>query len=103
GGGVHGDEGVYGVAWGKDLIGREVQLEAADARDGSGRGPDFGGVGGGSSDVGSRERGGIGELAGGKFHGGAGGPRGGKGGAFNDFALRLGCWWNFRERRHFLA
>ena len=23
--------------------------------------------------------------------------------AVNDLALRLGCWWNFRERRHFLA
>ncbi len=66
--GIHGNQDIDGVTRGVHFARGEVELEAADARDGTRRGANFGGIVRERSDVVAVERHGIGELAAGDLH-----------------------------------
>src|SRR5260221_906939 len=69
---VHGDEDVHSVAGRKNFIRREMELIAADAGEGSGRGANFGGAVRERGDVVAVKRDGVGVLTVRKLHAVAG-------------------------------
>ena len=69
---VHGHQHVRLVARRVDLLGREADLEAADAGQGAGRGADLGGIVRQGADVVAEDGGGAGELRAGELHAVAG-------------------------------
>ncbi len=70
--GVHGHEDIAFVAGGEDLIAGKAELVAADAGQGTLRGPDLGGEIGEGGQVDAQEGGVVGELASGQLHAVAG-------------------------------
>ena len=71
-GGIHGDQRVDAIAGRVDVVRREMDLEAADARKRARRGANFGRVVGKRGEIVAVERDGIRELAAGDLHAVAG-------------------------------
>ena len=69
---IHGHQDVHGVAWREHVAGGKLDLEAADARDGSRRGANFGGIVRECGQVVSVQGHSIGELASRDLHAVAG-------------------------------
>ena len=99
---VHGDQNIDGVAGSVNFVGGKMQLESADAGDGPGRGADFRGVVREGGNVIAVERHGVRKLIAGNLHAVTGIARKANDRLIDNLALVL-YWWNFYERRHFLA
>src|SRR5262249_18040508 len=98
--GVHRDQDVNRITGGVDLIRRKVELESADARNGSCRGPNLRRIVRESGNVVAVKRDRVCKLAAGDLHAVAGVTRESYDGLIDDFALVFD-WRNFCECRHF--
>jgi len=98
-GGIHGDQDVNRVAGRVNFIRGKMELEAADAGNGSRRSANFRGIVRKGGDVIAVQRDGIRELVAGNLHAVAGIAREANDRLLDYFALVLDRW-NFRECRH---